>query len=131
MELPRCSAVGLHATLGPEGPEGLPLVVFGLPRGVDSLGEYEAAAGAGLTARSAMLDAAGSFDGSANVVGADSEIPALLLVDLGAKRNIGRDFTLYATVTNITGTASITSWRPMGIRPTPPRQVMLGLNWKP
>eukprot|EP00964_Phaeocystis_antarctica_P152254 scaffold120091_cov70-Phaeocystis_antarctica.AAC.1 len=57
VEVLRSSAVGLRAALGPRGPEGLPLAALGLPRGVDSLGECEAAAGGGLSgARSWMLD---------------------------------------------------------------------------
>jgi Fe(3+) dicitrate transport protein len=86
------------------------------PRGEISLG---------LTARSGMLDTAGPSSTTA------MDIPALLLLDAAGKLHLGHDMSLYATATNLTGTAGITSWRPMGIRPTPPLQVMLGLTWKP
>ena len=81
--------------------------------------------GAGLAARSAMLDAAGVFPAT------DVDVPALLLVDAAARYRINERFTAYATGTNLTGSTAITSWRPAGARPTAPLQVMVGLKVGP
>ena len=81
--------------------------------------------GAGLSARSGMLDAAGTFPAS------DVDVPALLLVDGAARVRVDDRVSLYATGTNLTGSTAITSWRPAGARPTAPLQVMIGLKVGP
>ncbi|MDP6934704.1 MAG: TonB-dependent receptor, partial [Myxococcota bacterium] len=79
----------------------------------------------GATARSGMLDEAGSFPIS------QTDVPALLLLDAGARIHLKDQLYLYTTATNLTGATTITSWRPMGARPTAPFQVMVGLKLDP
>ena len=81
--------------------------------------------GVGLAGRGEMLDAAGVFPAG------DLDVPALLLLDAAARVRLSERTTLYATGTNLTGEAAITSWRPGGARPTAPLQVMAGLKIGP
>lgn len=76
----------------------------------------------GLSARSGMRDVAGQ--GALT----DSDIPAQALVDLALHVPVDDLLEGYLTVTNLLDTRTIESWRPFGARPTPPRQVMLGLR---
>jgi len=78
---------------------------------------------AGVSYRSAMLDAAGPL--------ADADIPSLVLVDASAHLQLNSEWSLRATGTNLTEESTITSWRPFGARPTAPLQIMLGLQWTP
>lgn len=78
--------------------------------------------GLGVSYRGEMLDAAGQYPAT------DLDVPALTLLDGGVRVMPAERITLYANATNLTGSTAITSWRPMGARPTAPRQVMLGLE---
>ncbi|MEE2750108.1 MAG: TonB-dependent receptor, partial [Myxococcota bacterium] len=75
---------------------------------------------AGITGRSGMLDQAGSLD--------ELQIPELWLVDLAVQAQISKALAMYATGANLTGEDAITSWRPFGARPTPPRHLAVGLK---
>ncbi len=81
--------------------------------------------GAGASVRSGMLDEAGPM-----VIDAD-DVPPLLLLDMAARVHVRERWTLYATGTNLTNTPGLTSWRPMGARPTAPLQVMVGVKVRP
>jgi Fe(3+) dicitrate transport protein len=81
--------------------------------------------GVGVSARGEMLDAAGVFPAG------ELDIPALVLVDAAARVRLSERAMLYATGTNLTSQATITSWRPAGARPTAPLQVMAGLKVGP
>ncbi|MFT7520442.1 MAG: Fe(3+) dicitrate transport protein, partial [Kiritimatiellia bacterium] len=72
-------------------------------------------------ARSSMLDTSGTELG-------DFDVPAILLMDVAAKVHIHGPLWSYLTVTNLTGSTAVTSWRPLGARPTAPRQVTVGLK---
>ena len=76
----------------------------------------------GATARSGMLDAAGTFPVTEN------DIPALFLLDAGGNLRLKGRLKLYAAATNLTSSTGITSWRPMGARPTPPFQIFAGVK---
>jgi Fe(3+) dicitrate transport protein len=78
--------------------------------------------GVGVSYRSEMLDSAGQFGET------DFDIPELLLVDGGLRVMPVERVTIYATGTNLMGNTAMTSWRPMGARPTAPRQVMVGVE---
>ncbi len=76
--------------------------------------------GLGVTARSGMLDQAGTFP--------EADVPALVLLDANGSAPVGRWLSVYATATNLLGSTAITSWRPYGARPTAPFQVMVGVK---
>ena len=78
--------------------------------------------GVGVSARSAMLDAAGQWPAGEN------DVPSLVLLDGGLRAFVTDRLTAYATGTNLTGSTAITSWRPIGARPTAPLQVMVGVE---
>lgn len=82
--------------------------------------------GVGVSARGAMLDEAGTYP-----VDPITDVPALLLVDANASVFVTERVQLYATGTNLTGSTAVTSWRPVGARPTAPLQVMLGVKVAP
>jgi Fe(3+) dicitrate transport protein len=79
----------------------------------------------GATARSGMLNQAGTFPVD------DNDVAPLLLLDAAGNLDLGERFVLYATGTNLTNSKGITSWRPFGARPTAPLLVMVGLKLKP
>jgi Fe(3+) dicitrate transport protein len=81
--------------------------------------------GAGVAARSEMLDAAGVFPGT------ELDVPPLLLLDAAARVRVSERATVYATGTNLTNSTALTSWRPAGARPTAPLQVMAGVKVGP
>jgi Fe(3+) dicitrate transport protein len=76
----------------------------------------------GATTRSGMLDTAGTFPPT------EHDIPALFLLDAGGNLRLKGRFKLYAAATNLTGSSGITSWRPMGARPTAPFQIFAGVK---
>lgn len=76
----------------------------------------------GLSYRSELLDSAGDFSEV-------ETLPALLLLDAGAKVLLTEQWSCYFTGSNLTNSTTITSWRPLGARPTAPLQVMAGLKW--
>jgi Fe(3+) dicitrate transport protein len=78
--------------------------------------------GVGVSHRSEMLDAAGQWGDS------EHNIPAMWLLDAGARGFITDRVTAYATGTNLNQSTAITSWRPIGARPTAPLQVMVGVE---
>ena len=73
-----------------------------------------------MTARSGMLDQAGTLEAP--------DIPDLWLVDLAVQAQLSRSLAIYGTGMNLTGEDAVTSWRPFGARPTPPRQLVFGLK---
>ena len=78
--------------------------------------------GVGVSYRSEMLDSAGPWPAT------DTDVPELLLVDGGVRVMPSERVTVYATGTNLAGSTTLTSWRPLGARPTAPRQVMVGVE---
>ncbi len=78
--------------------------------------------GAGLSYRSALLDQAGTWPAS------PTDVPPLTLLDGGVRFFAHDRVTVYSTGTNLLGSTAITSWRPMGARPTAPLQVMVGVE---
>lgn len=88
-----------------------------------SLVHPRASLGAVLFGRSGMLDEAGEMP-----VPSDVGIPPLLTLDLAADLQLGANASVYATVTNLTDSAPIVSWRPFGARPPAPRRLTLGLK---
>jgi Fe(3+) dicitrate transport protein len=78
--------------------------------------------GVGLSARSGMLDEAGTFPVS------ELDVPALALLDASLRVNLTDRVALYGTGTNLTGSTAITSWRPSGARPTAPLMAMGGVK---
>ena len=76
----------------------------------------------GVTARTGMLDQAGTFPVE------EGDVPALWLVDAALSGRLSERVSLYATGTNLNGSTAITSWRPFGARPVAPRTVMVGLK---
>mgnify|MGYP000885750469 CR=1 FL=1 len=78
--------------------------------------------GAGASWRSAMLDVAGDFPAT------ETDVPALLLVDAAVGVRVHRLVGLRVVGSNLADAATLTSWRPMGARPTPPRMVMLSVT---
>ena len=72
-----------------------------------------------------MLDAAGRFPVT------EADIPPLFLFDASVRVQATRRLELYAVGTNLTASQAITSWRPMGARPTAPLTVMVGLKLRP
>ncbi len=97
---------------------------------------HQASARAGLSAekadltlgaawRDGMLDAAGRFPVT------EADIPPLFLLDASVRVQATRRLELYAVGTNLTASQAITSWRPMGARPTAPLTVMVGLKLRP
>ncbi|MEC7947807.1 MAG: TonB-dependent receptor [Myxococcota bacterium] len=81
--------------------------------------------GSAVSARSEMLDEAGTFPGG------ELDIPALVLLDAIARVRVSERALVYATGSNLTRQDAITSWRPYGARPTAPLQVMVGLKVGP
>ena len=81
--------------------------------------------GAGVSWHGGMLDEAGVWPDDLTV---DGNIPPLLLLDAALHANIREGVSAYATGTNLAGSTAITSWRPLGARPTAPRTVMVGLK---
>lgn len=78
--------------------------------------------GAGASWRSGMLDVAGELPAQ------ESDVPSLLLVDAAVGVKVHRLVGLRAVGSNLADSAALTSWRPMGARPTPPRMVMLSVT---
>ncbi len=78
--------------------------------------------GLGMSARSGMLDRAGIYPAR------DTDIPALVLLDASARVWATDWLQVYATGSNLTGETATTSWRPLGARPTAPRQFMVGIK---
>ncbi len=74
-----------------------------------------------LSYRSQMLDQAGSFE--------DETIPSLFLINAALNASISKQWSLYATGTNLSNSNTIVSWRPYGARPVAPLQVMFGVKW--
>ena len=74
--------------------------------------------------RGDMLDKAGPQ----GPVPENSGVPTLGLLDASLAIPLGQRFRLYATGSNILGNKQLTSWRPMGAKPTAPRQIMVGLK---
>ena len=56
------------------------------------------------------------------------QIPAHVQLDLGLEARFGDRWAAYTSITNITGTQTVESWRPFGARPTTPRQAMIGIK---
>lgn len=81
--------------------------------------------GAGVSWHGGMLDEAGVWPDDLTI---DGNIPPLLLLDAALHANIREGISAYATGTNLAGSTAITSWRPLGARPTAPRTVMVGLK---
>ena len=75
------------------------------------------------TGRSGMRDEAGSDD-----IPKAQQIPAHLQIDLGLEARFGDHWAVYSSMTNLTGTRHIESWRPLGARPTAPFQAMVGVK---
>jgi Fe(3+) dicitrate transport protein len=76
--------------------------------------------------RTGMLDASGAQGPVSS-----TDIPSLGLLDAAVAVPIGNRFRVYASSTNLTGSTQKVSWRPMGARPTAPRQFMVGLKMHP
>lgn len=81
---------------------------------------------AGAIGRSGMWDEAGQ--GPLPEIGS---IPPLLLVDVAADARLAGPVRVYATVTNLTNSHAIESWRPFGARPTAPFTAFVGLKLDP
>ncbi|MFT4977402.1 MAG: Fe(3+) dicitrate transport protein, partial [Myxococcota bacterium] len=77
------------------------------------------------TARGGMLDEAGVWPITA------SDVPGLFLLDAAGDVQLTERLQGYVTGTNLTNRDALTSWRPVGARPTPPLQVMVGLRVGP
>ena len=80
---------------------------------------------AGFSWHGGMLDEAGIWPEDLTE---DSHIPPLLLLDSALHANLTDTVSLYSTGTNLLGATAITSWRPIGARPTAPRTVMVGIK---
>ena len=78
----------------------------------------------GLIYRSEMLDSAGDFE-------SDLTVPSLFLVDASLNVQISPSTQLYLSGTNLLNNSAPTAWRPVGLRPSAPRQVMLGIKVHP
>jgi len=76
----------------------------------------------GVSARSGMLDEAGVFPIE------DTDVPGIWLLDAAISGRVTPRVSVYATGSNLNGSTALTSWRPLGARPTAPRQVMLGVK---
>lgn len=76
----------------------------------------------GLSTRSGMRDHAGQGPLT------ETDVPAQALLDVAAHVPLDDVLEGYVTVNNLLDTRTIESWRPFGARPTPPRQVMLGIR---
>jgi Fe(3+) dicitrate transport protein len=79
--------------------------------------------GASTSARSGMWDVAGQ-----GAIPEDTGIPPLVVLDLAAHLRITNGVELYGTMTNVTNTAVVTSWRPYGARPMAPMQIDVGIK---
>jgi Fe(3+) dicitrate transport protein len=79
--------------------------------------------GATAFARSGMWDEAGQ-----GAIPEATGIPALFSMDLAGHLRFTDRVELYSTVTNVTGTSVVTSWRPYGARPMAPFQVNVGIQ---
>jgi len=77
--------------------------------------------------RSNMRDKAGP-QGPISTV---SSIPMLALMDASLAIPLTQRIKLYGTLTNLLNTHTRVSWRPMGARPTAPRQFMVGIKMQP
>lgn len=77
-------------------------------------------------ARSAMRDVAGQ-----GPIDEASRIPAQVMLDLAADLRVTREVTGYLTITNLTNSRWLESWRPFGARPSAPLQLMLGVKVAP
>ena len=102
--------------------DSLPYVPVHQGGGRVGLSHPRVSATVGLTGRTGMLDEAGVFPIE------DSDIPALWLVDAALNGHVTSRVSVYATGTNLNGSTALTSWRPLGARPTAPRQVMVGVK---
>ena len=78
----------------------------------------------GVMFRSEMLDSAGDFE-------RDLTVPSLFLVDASLNVQVHPSTQLYVSGTNLLNNSSPTAWRPVGLRPSAPRQVMLGVKVHP
>ena len=78
--------------------------------------------GVSATARGGMLNEAGAWPVT------DTDVPGLVLLDAAGDVQLTDRWQAYVTGTNLTGEDAVTSWRPVGARPTPPLQVMVGLR---
>ena len=83
--------------------------------------------GVGVSWHDGMLDEAGIWPDDLT---GDGHIPSILLLDAALHVSLTDDISLYTTGNNLTGSTAITSWRPLGARPTAPRTVMVGLKAK-
>ncbi|MED5373009.1 MAG: TonB-dependent receptor [Myxococcota bacterium] len=81
---------------------------------------------AGVMYRGAMLDEAGAWPPSDS-----ADVPAQVLVDATIHVQASERLEVYAVGTNLLNDQSHTSWRPVGLRPSAPRQVMLGVKVTP
>jgi Fe(3+) dicitrate transport protein len=77
-----------------------------------------------VTARSGMRDVAGT--GPLEPEGGD--IAGIVVADLAAAARPHEGWELYCTVSNITDTIKVESWRPAGARPGAPRTVLAGVR---
>lgn len=79
----------------------------------------------GVMYRSAMLDQAGTFPAD------DLDVPELFLLDASVNVQVHPSTQLYLSATNLLNNTSPTAWRPVGLRPSAPRQVMIGVKVHP
>jgi len=68
------------------------------------------------------------YDSAANPDQDEAEVPPLALVHASARARLSGPLWFTLSAQNLTNRQTIVSWRPAGIRPTAPRQVMLGLR---
>ncbi len=78
----------------------------------------------GLIFRSELLDSAGDFE-------RDLTVPSLVLLDASLNVQVRPSTQLYLSATNLLNNTAPTAWRPVGLRPSAPRQVMLGVKVHP
>ena len=78
--------------------------------------------GMSATARSGMLNEAGVWPVT------ETDVPGLLLLDAAADVDLTERLQAYVTGNNLTNASTVTSWRPLGARTTPPLQIMVGLR---
>jgi Fe(3+) dicitrate transport protein len=79
----------------------------------------------GISWHGGMLDEAGVWPDDLT---GDGSIPPLLLLDAALHATLTERASVYVTGTNLSGSTAITSWRPLGARPTAPRTVMVGFK---
>ncbi len=57
-----------------------------------------------------------------------TDVPAQVLVDLALHLPVDRVLEAYVRVTNLLDQRPVAAWRPFGARPTPPRQILIGMK---